>query len=239
MMAPMTDKPRIRILLVVGQALFLRGLVSLLHAEPDFEVVGVVGDGLEAVKRSEACRPDVICLDVHLPGGTGFEAARRLRMTLPAVKVVMLADALADAELREAVASGVQGYLLKEAEPQSLCEALRGVARGETAFPGRVMASLLALIRGDVERPASGGSTRPEINAREREVLALVAQGKSNKEIAVALDLAENTIKNDLKRILARLQLENRVQAAAFAFRQGLVPSTATLGLSSRGSMGD
>ena len=226
----MTDRPRIRILLAVGQALFRRGLVSLLRAEPDFEVVGEVGDGLEAVERSEACQPDVICLDVHLPRGTAFEAARRLRTRLPAVKVVMLADALADGELREAVTSGVQGYLLKEAEPESLCEALRGVSRGETAFPAKVMTTLLALFRGRAESQTSDDHIRPEVNTREREILALIAQGRTNKEIAVALDLAENTIKNDLKHILARLQLENRVQAATFAFRQGFITSPAQSG---------
>jgi DNA-binding NarL/FixJ family response regulator len=201
--------------------------VSLLQAERDFEVVGEVGDGLEAMERSEACRPDVACLDVHLPGGTGFEAARRLRTRMPSIKILMLADGLADAELREAVMSGVQGYLLKDAEPRSLCEALRGVSRGETAFPPMVMATLLGLIRGQTERPASHDPIRPEVHEDEREILTLIAQGRTNKEIAAALDLAENTIKNRIKHLLATLELENRVQAAAFAFRQGFVPSTA------------
>jgi two-component system nitrate/nitrite response regulator NarL len=227
----MTDRQRIRVLVADGHTLFRRGLASLLQAEPDFEVVGEAGDSFDVVERTQACRPDVIYMDAHLAGGNGFEAARRIRAICPAVKIVLLADAVTEGELREAVTSGAQGYVLKEAEPEGLCEAIRSVVRGEAAFSRKLMATLVALFRKESESPGSAGDQQPGISPREREVLALIAQGKSNKEIAVALDVAENTAKNHLKTILAKFQLENRVQAAAFALRHGLVFAPAARGV--------
>ena len=213
----MTNSPSIRILLVDDHALFRKGIASLLTSEPGFDVIGEAGDGVQAVALAQELMPDLILMDVNMPRGGGLDATRRIAEALPYVKIVMLTVSDSDEDLFDAVRCGAQGYLLKKIEPKALFDTLRGVMRGEASISRMMAAKLMGELRRD------GTDRAPELSPRETEVLKLVAQGQSNKEIATALEIAENTVKNHLKNILEKLHLENRVQAATFALRQGLV----------------
>jgi DNA-binding NarL/FixJ family response regulator len=213
----------IRILLVDDHALFRKGVASLLAAEPGFEVIGEAGDGQQAVEQAQELMPDLILMDVNMPRVSGPEAARRIMAALPYVKIVMLTISEDDQDLFEAVRAGAQGYLLKRIEPQALFETLRGVVRGEASISRLMAARLLGEFSRQSRQAASPANGQAELTSREEEVLGFVAQGKSNKEIATALAIAENTVKNHLKNILEKLHLENRVQAATFALREGLL----------------
>ena len=213
----------IRILLVDDHALFRKGIASLLTAEPGFQVVGEAEDGLQAIERAQELMPDLILMDVNMPRASGLEATRRIMERLPYVKIVMLTISEDDQDLFAAVRCGAQGYLLKKIEPQALFGTLRGVIRGEASISRLMAAKLMGEFNRQSARAATPNDRSTELTSREGEVLGLVAQGKSNKEIAAALAIAENTVKNHLKNILEKLHLENRVQAATFALREGLL----------------
>ena len=215
----------IRVLLVDDHSLFRRGVASLLATERDFEVVGEASDGLRALEMARELMPDVILMDISMPGMNGLEATRLIKADMPYVRIIILSASDGDHDLFEAVKNGAQGYLLKKIDPQALYGTLRGVVRGEAPV-SRVMAARLLDEFARQARPAAPAAPgSAELTAREKEVLDLVARGKSNKEIAAALSIAENTAKNHLKNILEKLHLVNRVQAATFAIRQGLVAS--------------
>lgn len=216
----MTPGPPIRVLVVDDHTLFRKGVVSLLAGEPGFEVVGEAVDGLDACQQAEACRPDLVLLDLSMPRCDGLEATRRLRAACPSLTIVILTALEDDENLFEAVRCGAQGYLLKRIEPEALFANLRGVMRGEASI-SRVMA---AKIMGEFTRRTTQPPAPPPValTPRETRILTLVAQGKSNKEIAAELALAENTVKNHMKNILEKLHVENRIQAATYAIRGGL-----------------
>ncbi len=215
----MGEEP-IRVLVVDDHTLFRRGLVGLLESQPDLRIVGEAATGREAEERARELMPDVILMDVLMPDGDGLETTRRIKELLPYVRIVILSASDEDRDLFEAIKSGAQGYLLKKIEPEALFNTLRGVMRGEAPMSHSMATKLL----GEFSRLARGAPAARglDLSAREREVLELIARGKSNKEIAAALSIAENTVKNHLKNILEKLHLENRVQAAVFALRRGL-----------------
>ena len=219
----MTNSSPIRVVLVEDHALFRKGIVSLLTGEPGFEVVGEAEDGLQAVERVREVMPDLVVMDLNMPRTTGLEATRRILEEFPYIKIVILTVSEDDQDLFEAIKAGAQGYLLKKIEPKALFDTLRGVMRGEASISRIMAAKVMGEFSRQSTRVASGADPSPELSPREIEVLELVAHGKSNKEIAVALNIAENTVKNHLKNILEKLHLENRVQAATFALRQGLL----------------
>jgi DNA-binding NarL/FixJ family response regulator len=203
--------------------LFRKGIASLLAAERDFEVVGEAGDGLEALARARELIPDIIPMDIYMPGTDGLEATRRIKEGLPSVKIVMLTVSEDDQDLFEAIKSGAQGYLLKKIEAKALFSTLRGIAHGEAPI-SRVMArKLLDELARQAQQKATASPPGITLSPREKTVVGLVAQGKTNKEIAVALAVAENTVKSYVKNILEKLHLANRVQAATFALRKGLI----------------
>ena len=220
----MTNSSPIRVVLVDDHALFRKGIASLLTGEPGFEVVGEAQDGLQAVERVRELMPDLVVMDLNMPRTTGLEATRRILEEFPYIKIVILTVSEDDQDLFEAIKAGAQGYLLKKIEPKALFDTLRGVMRGEASISRMMAATLMGEIRRyAANRTGSGANLNPALSPREIGVLELVTEGKTNKEIAGALGIAENTVKNHLKNILEKLHLENRVQAATFALREGLL----------------
>lgn len=212
----------VRVLLVDDQLLFRKGLRALLDDQEDIEVVGEAADGLQALERARAAKPDVVLMDIHMPVCNGVEATRRIKLELPETKVVALTVSDEDDDLFEAIKSGAEGYLLKDLRPEELFDLLRGVMKGETPISPAVASKLLSEFR---RRPRQDPSQTAgvDLTARELEVLQLVTEGMSNAEIAARLYIVEGTVKNHLHNILEKLHLENRVQAAAYAMREGLV----------------
>lgn len=210
-----------RILLTDDHILFRKGLAQLLDAQPDFQVVGEAGDGMQAQEKARELMPDLILMDINMPRCDGCEATRRIKAELPYVLIVMLTVSDDDQDLFTALKNGAQGYLLKKMEPEDLFAQLRGLARGEAPL-SRLLAS--KILREFSRAPAPEREMEPELTAREHQVLELVARGLTNREIADKLVVSENTVKNHLRNILAKLHLENRVQAAAYALREGLAP---------------
>lgn len=211
-----------RILLVDDHVLFRKGMARLIDSQPDFEVIAEAEDGYEAVQSARRFKPDLILMDIHMPGCDGHEATRLIVNEWPEAQIVMLTVSDDDQDLFTAIRNGALGYLVKKIEPEELFARLRGVAQGEAPV-SRIMASriLREFARLGTESPPPD-STR-SLTPRERQVLRLVSKGLTNKEIGAQLHIAENTVKNHLRNILEKLHLQNRAQAAAYAVREGLV----------------
>jgi two-component system nitrate/nitrite response regulator NarL len=212
----------LRILLVDDHLLFRKGLVRLLGAQPDFEVVGEAADGLEAVEQTQLLHPDVVLMDIRMPNCDGLEATRRIKAQMPDVRVVMLSVSDDEGDLVTAVRYGADGYLLKDLLPETLFQQLRGLMAGEAPM-SRAMTGKLLRQLAQQSQPTAQPTALEVLSARECEVLALVVNGCSNAEIAQELGIARNTVKNHLRSILAKLGVRNRAQAAAYAVSQGLV----------------
>jgi len=222
----MTPGRPIRVLLVDDHALFRSGVKSLLSRRPEVEVVGDAGDALEGVKRAAELRPDVILLDLHMPGMSGREALRLILDHEPESRVVMLTVSEDAEDLIETLKAGAAGYLLKNIDADYLVDCVRRAAGGESVvapqMTGSLVTGLKALARG--ERAETPGTGREKLTPRELEILAALAGGASNKEIARDLGLAESTVKIHVQHVLRKLDLTSRVQAAVYAVEQGLVP---------------
>ena len=217
----------IRILLADDQALFREGLHTLLSVQPDFEVVGEASNGEEAVRLAATLRPDVVLMDLQMPVLDGVAATRQLRTTCPACRVIVLTTFDDDEYVFEGLRAGAMGYLLKDTPSAKLAEAIRAAARGESFLEPSVAAKVVAEFTrlSTPSRPAAP-LARPlaePLSERELEVLRLVAQGASNKEIATALFIAEGTAKNHLTNILGKLGVTDRTQAALKAKELGLI----------------
>lgn len=211
----------IRVLVVDDHALFRKGVTVLLRGSEGFTVVGEAQDGREAVAKTQALAPDVVLMDIYMRGMDGLEATRRIKAALPSTRIIMLTISEDDQSLFDALKAGAQGYLLKSVEPEDLFRTLRGAIHGEAFVTPSMAAKILteftrqAQVRED---PAFAA-----LSPRERQVLELLTRGTVNKEIATALEISENTVKNHLKSIMEKLHVENRVQAVARALREGLV----------------
>lgn len=213
---------RLKVLLVDDQVLFRKGVRALLEAEQDMEIVSEASNGNEAVDKVKAFRPDVVLMDIHMPECDGIQATRTIKAEHPDVKVVILTVSDDDDDLFEAIKTGAEGYLLKNLRPEELTQMLRSVMENEAPVSPAIASKLLGEFR---RRPHDerGQSSGPELTSREREVLQLVAEGMSNAEIGLKLCVVEGTVKNHLHNILEKLHLQNRVQAAAYAMRSGIV----------------
>lgn len=211
---------KLRILLVDDHALVRRGFRVLLEQYEDVQVVGEAADGLEAVEKAKNLRPDVILMDVHMPRMDGIAATKQIREQVPEASVVMLTVSEEEQDFLEALRCGAQGYLVKAVEPEQLISMLRGLRRGEPpispSLTRRIISSLTA-------RPAARTGLVEDLTPRERKVLALVAQGATNKEVAAALYISENTVKNHLRNIMGKLHAKNRAQAVVSAMELGLL----------------
>lgn len=212
----------IRILLVDDHVLFRKGMARLLDSQPDLEVVGEAEDGIEAIRQARRLKPDLILMDIHMPGCDGHEATQRIISEWPEAQIVMLTVAEEDQDLFMAIRNGAIGYLVKKIEPNNLFARLRGITQGEAPI-SRLMASRILREFARMGSQGQATDTSRSLTPRERQVLRLVTKGMTNKEIGAALHIAENTVKNHLRNILEKLHLQNRAQAAAYAVREGLV----------------
>jgi DNA-binding NarL/FixJ family response regulator len=210
----------LRLLLVDDHELFREGLISLLSYQDDFKVVGEAEDAKSALEQARTHQPDIVLMDVELPGEDGVTATQRLKMEMPNITVVMLTVHDDSQTLFEAIKAGAQGYLVKNVRSRELLEQLRGIARGEAAISRRMAARILEEIRGQTESFGPG----EELTAREMDVLELVTARLSNAEIAERLVISEHTVKNHMKSILSKLHLRNRQQAAAYGIARGWLP---------------
>ena len=212
--------PTIRILLVDDHTLFRSGLKALLQRQPDFDIVGEAADGLEGVKLAEQLKPDVVLLDIDMPQMNGREALAQILVTQPQLAVLMLTVSEDGDDLAECMKSGARGYLLKNINADFLLSSIRRAVDGDSVLSPEMTAKLVARLR----TPASEvrNLELESLTPRERETLAWLARGVSNKEIARALDLAESTVKVHVQNILRKLSLSSRVQAAVYAVEHGL-----------------
>src|SRR5262245_5867632 len=212
--------PPLRLLLVDDHALFREGLIVLLSYQNDFIVVGEAEDVEGALRQARALMPDIVLMDIELPGEDGVSATQRLTLEMPSVTVVMLTVRDDTQTIFEAIKAGAQGYLGQNGGSVALLERLRGLARGEPAISRRLAARMLEEIRGQTEPLGP----EEELTPRELDVLELVAARLSNAEIAERLVVSEHTVKSHLKSILSKLHLHSRHQAAAYGIARGWVP---------------
>ena len=219
----MTAAP-IRVVLADDQEMVRAGLRMLIDFQPDLEVVGEAADGIEAVEVVTRARPDVVLMDVRMPRCDGIEAARRILAAVPDTAVLVLTTFDEDASLAEALRAGVSGFLLKVAPPEQLLHAIRTVAAGNGLLDPAVTLRVIAASAKSPAPDPQASARLATLTGRETDVLRLVAEGLTNAEIAAALFLGEATVKTYLSRMLTKLDLRDRVQAVAFAFRSGLVP---------------
>ncbi len=213
----------LRILLADDHVLFRKGIASLISTRDDMQVVGEARDGLEAITRAQESKPDIVLLDIHMPQRSGLEAIPHILRDCPNTRIVMLTVSDDDQDLFTAIKSGAYGYLLKDIEPDKLFEMLDGVRRGEAPIAGVMATKMLNEFRQHEKTENSTTETLDGLTTREAEVLKLVASGASNREIATTLTITENTVKMHMRNILEKLHLQNRIQATAFAVRQGLI----------------
>jgi NarL family two-component system response regulator LiaR len=209
---------RIRILLVDDHAVVREGLRAFLELQEEFEVVGEAGDGAEGVREAERVRPDVILMDLVMPGLDGVDAMRALRESLPEARVIVLTSFSEDDRLLPAIQAGAAGYLLKDTQPTELARAVRAAHAGEAVLDPAVAARLVDAIAGD-----SPGEPGERLTPRERQVLELIAKGRPNKLIARELEISEKTVKAHVGRVLEKLGVSDRTQAALYAVRAGIV----------------
>jgi DNA-binding NarL/FixJ family response regulator len=216
---------KIRVLLADDHQLFREGLVNILNGQIDFEVVGEANDGLEALIKARELAPDLILMDVGMPGCDGLEATQRIKQEFPDVTIVMLTVRDENEKLFDAIRNGAQGYLLKSIRSWDMLDLLRGAVRGEAAITPALGGRMLEEFRRVGKRPTVDPEDKSSaLTAREQEVLGLVAAGATNKEIAARLNVSIHTVKSHMRKILAKLQLERRHEAASFALREGLIP---------------
>ena len=209
-----------RLLVVDDHEVVRQGLVALLDRRPNFQVVAEAGTVEEALAQARLHQPDIVIMDVRLPDGSGVEACREIRAELPETRVIMLTSFPDDEAVLSAIVAGAAGYLLKQIRARDLVSALEAVGRGESLLDPAVTERILARVRqiasGEIHDELAG------LTPQERKILMLVAEGKTNKEIAAEIFLSDKTVKNYVSSILAKLNLERRAQAAAFVARHRL-----------------
>jgi DNA-binding NarL/FixJ family response regulator len=216
-----------RILIADDDALLRAGLAVILGTAADLEVVAEAGDGIEAVRLCLRHEPDLVLMDVRMPGIDGIEATRRLIAAQPGTKILILTTFHDEDYVYGALRAGASGFLLKRASPERLLDAVRTVAAGEALLDPSVTRSLISrFLTSGATASEPSGETRQQLGRlteRERQVLLLVAQGRSNAEIADLLVIAESTAKTHVKRVLAKIDAHDRAQAVVFTYRSGLL----------------
>ncbi len=214
----------IRVLLVDDHQLFREGLAIILNNQPDFQVIAEAGDGLEAQIKARKLKPDLILMDVIMPGCDGLEATQLIKQEMPQTIIVMLTVREEDDDLFQAIRNGAQGYLLKNIRSKDMLEMLRTAARGEAAITPVMGSRMLEEFRRISQLASQEPQEIEALTQRELEILSLVTAGDTNHEIAAKLQVSIHTVKTHMRRILAKLHQERRYEAALFALREGLVP---------------
>lgn len=216
--------PSIKILIVDDHTLFRKGLISLLQQQKGIEVVGEARDGEEGTRLAQSLKPDVILMDVKMPHQNGIQATRAIREALPETHIIMLTISEEDEDLFSAIKAGARGYLTKNVESDQLIKAIHLLMEGETVITHSMASKLLTefgQIAKKVDTPPQ--SALKPLTQRENDILKLLTKGESNKEIANTLNISEHTVKIHLKNILKKLHMNNRIQAAIYAYQHGLV----------------
>jgi DNA-binding NarL/FixJ family response regulator len=224
---PVQDEPilaleSLRVLLVDDHDLFRTGLRNLLE-EQGVHVVGEAGAGAEALKLTRELAPDVIVMDLNMPGMSGVEATRHITAVAPLTRVLVLTISDQDTDVMDAILAGACGYLLKDASIQELMRGIQAAAMGESLISPHIASKVLQRVRASTSSPAIAEMIRSELSDREIEVLKLIANGNDNAQIALELHISPKTVKNHISNILMKLQIENRIQAAVYAVRSGIV----------------
>ena len=210
----------LRVLIADDHPLFRHGIAALLQASPEFEVVGEATTGEEAIALAEQLQPDVILMDIRMPGINGIEATRGILHTSPHIRVLMVTMSEDDASVFTAMRAGARGYVLKEAQKDDMLRAIRAIGRGEAIFSPAIAGRLIDFFA--APRPGAPPQAFPELTEREREILNLIAQGHSNPEIAERLVLSPHTVRNYVSNIFSKLQVVDRAQAIVRAREAGL-----------------
>ncbi len=212
----------LRVLLVDDHDLFRTGLLNLL-VEQGVQVVGEAADGQSALRLVRDLVPDVVVMDLNMPGMTGVEATREISLTSPLTRVVVLTISVDNTDVVEAVMAGACGYLLKDSSIQELIAGISAAAAGESLISPQIAAQVLQVLRSQNAGSGAADAIRAELSDRELEILKLIANGTDNAQIARELFISPKTVKNHISNILMKLQIENRIQAAVYAVRSGIV----------------
>jgi DNA-binding NarL/FixJ family response regulator len=212
----------LRVLLVDDHDLFRTGLKNLL-AEQGLQIAGEAENGDVAIRLVDELAPDVVVMDLNMPGPSGIETIRQITANSPLARVVVLTISDDDADVVNAVMAGACGYLLKDASVDQLVAGIRAAAAGESLISPQIAAKMLQLLRAQQSNADAAETIRSELSDREIQVLKLIANGKDNAEIARQLFISPKTVKNHISNILMKLQIENRIQAAVYAVRSGIV----------------
>ena len=213
----------IRVLLVDDHQLFREGLANILNNQPDFQVVAEAGDGLEAQIKARKLKPDLILMDVIMPGCDGLEATQRIKEELPHTTIVMLTVREDDDNLFQAIRNGAQGYLVKNIRSKDMLEMLRAAVRGEAAITPALGGRMLEEFRRISKKASQEPQGVETLTRRELGILRMVAAGDTNHEIAAKLQVSIHTVKTHMRNILAKLHQEHRYEAASYALREGLI----------------
>lgn len=219
----------VRVLVADEQELFRRGLYVVLDSEDHVEVVGEAGDSETAAKLAVALAPDVVLIDVSMPSG-GVDAIRRIRELVPATRILVLTASDDDGDLYRAIEAGANGYLLKEISVEEVAEAVREVVAGRSPISPTMASKLIEEFGALARRATRQDSSDPVLTARELEVIRLVAQGRTNRQVAAELFISENTVKNHVRNILDKLHLHSRVEAAMYAVAHRLLDPPGPVG---------
>jgi NarL family two-component system response regulator LiaR len=208
----------IRVLIVDDHAVVREGLRALIETQPDMTLVGEAANGIEAVGKTHDLQPDVILMDLVMPRKDGIEATEEIQQAQPDVRVLVLTSFAEDDKVFPAIKAGAMGYLLKDTSPQELLAGIRDVYQGEPSMHPTIARKLMR----EIKKPSELPPTPEPLSEREAEVLALVARGLSNQEIADRLFISEKTVRTHVSNILGKLHLANRTQAALYALREGI-----------------